>query len=109
MPTYDVRFYRDILLHNRDNVLRWLDSYVEELRSLRELVVGGDAEALFKAFDKAVDARVLWLDQRKKGYPDLVTGKSELPTMGGFLESFLGLGAFRRPKRGEKREAKTKK
>ena len=109
LPTYEAGFYRDIFLHNRDNVLRWLDSYVEELRSLRELIAAGDAEELAEAFDKAVDARILWLEQRKEGYPDIVVEKPELPTMGGFVGNLLGLGAFRRPKRGKKRKEKSER
>jgi prephenate dehydrogenase len=108
LPTYDARFYQEILLYNRDNILRWLDSYVEELHSLRELVATGDAEALIEVFDKAADARILWLEQRKEGYPDLVTEKPEMPTMSGFFENFLGFGAFRRPKKKEKRRGKSK-
>jgi len=108
LPSYNAKFYEDICLHNRDNVLRWLDSYVEELRSLRELIVAGDAEALNQAFDKAIDARILWLEQRKEGYPDLVAEKPELPTMSGFLSSFLGFGALKRPKDKKRRRGRSK-
>ncbi len=105
LPSTDASFYRDVLLHNRDNVLRWLGLYVEELRSFKELIASGDAEALAKAFDKAIDARILWLEQRKEGYPEAVGENLELPTIGSFLDNFMGFGALRRPKKeeGEKR------
>jgi len=109
LPTYDARAYRDIFVHNRDNVLRWLDSYVEELGAFRELVAAGDPQGLTEAFDKAVDARILWLEQRKDGYPDLVTEKPELPTMSSFLNSFLGLGVFKRPRRDRGRKEKSER
>lgn len=96
LPTNDADFYRDLLTHNRDNVLRWLDRYTETLGDFRALVAGDDAEALREAFDKAVDARILWLEQRKEGYPDAVLDKPDLPTLGGFLGGFLGLGQSRR-------------
>lgn len=104
LPSNDARFYRDIFIHNRDNVLRWLDLYVEELRSFKELIATGDAEALTEAFDKAVDAHILWREQRKDGYPDIATERPELPSMGGFLGGFLGLGALRRSRRGKERK-----
>jgi prephenate dehydrogenase len=102
LPSTDAGYYRDLLFHNRDNVIRWLDLYVDELRSFRELVASRDAEALAETFDKAVDARILWLDQRKKGYPDQEKEETELATMSGFLGGLLGLGAWRRPSRKKK-------
>ncbi len=96
LPSTDADFYRDIFLHNKDNIVRWLNLYVDELLSLKEMVAGSDAEALRETFDKAVDARILWREQRQKGYPDASMEKPDLPSMSGFLGSFLGLGAFRR-------------
>ena len=109
LPSYDANYYRGIFLHNRDNVLRWLDLYVEELRSVRDIVSAGDGEALAEAFNEAVDARILWLEQRKEGYPDLTVEKPELPTMGGFLGGFLGLGAFKRSPEKKKRKGRSRK
>lgn len=109
LPSTDADFYRDVLLYNRDNVIRWLDLYVDELRSLKELVATGDDEALAETFDKAVDARILWQEQRKEGYPDAGTEKPEMPTMGGFLGNFLGLGAWRRPSADKKSKKKSKR
>ena len=96
LPSTDADFYRDIFLHNKDNIVRWLNLYVDELLSLKEMVAGSDAEALRETFDKAVDARILWREQRQKGYPDASMEKPDLPSMSGFLGNFLGLGAFRR-------------
>ncbi len=95
LPSYDASFYRDIFLFNRDNALRWLDLFIEQLRSFGELISAGDAEALGETFDKAVDARILWLEQRKEGYPDIVLDKPEMPTIGSFLSGLLGMGAWR--------------
>jgi len=108
LPSTDAAYYRDILLHNRDNVVRWLDLYADELRSFKELVASRDAEALEEAFDKAVDARILWQEQRKEGYPDIAAKKPEVPGMGGFLGNFLGLGALRRlsPDKKSKKDSK---
>lgn len=108
LPSNDAGFYRDLVLHNRDNVLRWLGLYVDELLSFRELVAAGEAEALFGAFDKAIDARILWLEQRKEGYPEAVGEEVELPTMSSFLDNFLGFGALRRPKKEKDKDNRAK-
>ncbi len=99
LPSNDAGFYRDIVLHNRDNVLRWLDSYLEELRAWRKLVADSDAAALAQVFDKAIDARILWQEQRKEGFPDVLGEKIELPTVGGFFDNLLGFGALRKVKK----------
>lgn len=104
LPSNNANFYRDVLLHNQENVVRWLDLYAAELRSLKELVASRDAETLTEVFDKAVDARILWLEQRKEGYPDGSSEKPELPTMSGFWDSLLGLGVFRRAPPEKKRK-----
>ena len=55
---------RDICLTNRDNILRWLDRYVEELIRYRGLVAAGHAN-LEVAFRKARQAREQWLKMKQ--------------------------------------------
>jgi prephenate dehydrogenase len=43
----------DIMLTNRDNVLHWLDRFIDELRRFRALVDEGASERVFEAFTKA--------------------------------------------------------
>jgi prephenate dehydrogenase len=49
--------WRDICIDNRDEVLQALDSFVEEISHLRDLVRDGDAEGLEKAFQAARTVR----------------------------------------------------
>lgn len=51
---------RDICLTNRENLLRWIDLYIEELRRYRQWLQDGD-EALGKAFERAREVRQRWL------------------------------------------------
>jgi prephenate dehydrogenase len=40
----------DISVTNRENVVHWLDRFIQELMKYRDLISGEDEEALFKAF-----------------------------------------------------------
>ncbi len=53
----------DICLTNRENLLHWLDRFVEELRRYRHLIEdSGAQEALFKAFAKVQATRDAFLE-----------------------------------------------
>jgi prephenate dehydrogenase len=88
---------RDLLLHNRDNVVRWLDAMLAELSDLRQLLLEGDAGALEQAMRDADDARRLWLNDRRLGTwepkPDV-----ELPTTGQIMSHMVGFDWRRRKK-----------
>ncbi|TAK55049.1 MAG: prephenate dehydrogenase/arogenate dehydrogenase family protein [Dehalococcoidia bacterium] len=43
----------DIVLTNRDNVIHWLDRFIDELRRFRAIVAGGASEEVVEAFTKA--------------------------------------------------------
>jgi prephenate dehydrogenase len=55
---------RDICLTNRDNILHWLDCFLEELGRYRRLVADGDGD-LEVAFKKARQAREQWLKMKQ--------------------------------------------
>src|SRR5581483_1413071 len=58
--------HRDILLTNRDAVVRRLDAYIESLQSVRNTLAQDDktaGPALFRFFDRARDARADWSTQ----------------------------------------------
>ena len=40
----------DIMLSNKDNVVHWLDRFIEELRRFREIVAAGESKPVFEAF-----------------------------------------------------------
>jgi prephenate dehydrogenase len=56
---------RDICLTNREEIIRWLDAYVEELRKYRDSLSGAGAE-LGELLDHAREARERWL--REEGW-----------------------------------------
>lgn len=43
----------DIVLTNRDNVIHWLDRFIDELHRFRGIVAGGASEEVIEAFTKA--------------------------------------------------------
>ena len=58
--------HRDILLTNRDAIVRWIDAYSATLDELRATLQGTPEEAsnqLTAFFDKARDARAEWATQ----------------------------------------------
>ncbi|MEX1254232.1 MAG: prephenate dehydrogenase/arogenate dehydrogenase family protein [Dehalococcoidia bacterium] len=71
LASTDPDLSHDICLTNRENVLHWIDRYLEELRRLRALIADGDQQdELFKAFAKAQAERDAFLEappQRPKG------------------------------------------
>jgi prephenate dehydrogenase len=58
--------HRDIVLTNRDAIIRWIDSFRRELSELRDVVGAStdeDASELTAFFEKARDARAEWATQ----------------------------------------------
>jgi prephenate dehydrogenase len=43
----------DIMVSNRDNVLHWLDRYIDELSKFRAAVAGGESEPILEVFARA--------------------------------------------------------
>lgn len=88
----------DIALTNRENVLHWLDRYVEELRRFRKLIAdGAQQEELFKAFATVQTTRDTFL----RGLPtrELGTGAADVLSAGERITAFLvGEFAVRRTK-----------
>jgi len=86
---------RDLLLYNRDNLVRWLDALLAELDHLRQLLLTGDAEALEQIVREADQARRLWLSDRRLGTWEPAP-EIELPTTGQIMSQMFGLGWLRR-------------
>lgn len=45
--------WRDICLHNRDDILYWLDKYQQTLSELRGLITEGDGETILSIFERS--------------------------------------------------------
>jgi prephenate dehydrogenase len=85
-----------LCLSNRENLLRWVDSYSTILISLRQALAAG--EDLTGRFQKADEERRKWL-------VDQATGRSsdgpatEMPPRPSFFETFLGSGWRKRSRK----------
>jgi prephenate dehydrogenase len=58
--------HRDILLTNRDAVLRWVDTFQRELSNLRDTLTAAEDDSpadLTSFFERARDARAEWATQ----------------------------------------------
>ena len=56
----DPEVLADMLVENRDHVLRWVDALSNALYDLRQTVSGGDVEEIARALTAAHDARDSW-------------------------------------------------
>jgi prephenate dehydrogenase len=52
---------REMVLHHRDDLIRWIDISVQTLKELRGAIARGDAGALDALFTRLVEARAEWL------------------------------------------------
>jgi len=93
----DPQMFFDIMRTNRDNVVRRLDLYMNELLSLRELIASEGVE-LKAAFEQARSLHQDWLSGRAQGQAT-AEGENPLPTTRSMLTGSL-FGNFGR--RGEK-------
>ncbi len=85
---------KDSLLANRENFIRWLDSYIGELTQLRALLAEGDAsaEALAEKLDQAIVERHNWLVDYQQGRFDdseLTSPAIEKPSL---MRQLIGFG-----------------
>ena len=82
----------DIVLTNRDNVIHWLDRFIDELRRFRGIVAGGASEEVIEAFTKAQLERDNYMvngpPQREAGEPipkislgDMIVGSKVMDYM----------------------------
>jgi prephenate dehydrogenase len=52
---------REMVLHHRDDLIRWIDISVRTMTDMRGAIARGDAEALDALFKRMVEARAEWL------------------------------------------------
>jgi hypothetical protein len=57
---------RDLWLHNRDNVLHYLDDLMLTLRELRGVLAGSDVAAVESVLESSMDKYELWFNRRVK-------------------------------------------
>lgn len=89
----------ELLVANRDNVVRWIDNLMASLASIRQLLVGNEPQALFQQFQAALAERQKWLRDREIGQWEAVALATEMPTASGVLADTLLGGLWRRQSR----------
>jgi prephenate dehydrogenase len=83
-----------LLLSNRRNLTRWLDTYILVLEEVRDLVANGETEPLAQSVDRAQTARRQWLRDRRDRFSE-VRPSAEVER-GSFMRQFLIGGGRRR-------------
>ncbi len=88
---------RDICMTNRESISRWIDRFIEELNTFRDLVQEGDQRTVGRAFDNAWEARDRWMQNKiaaRSAIPAV-----DLPTtaesMGGLIMGDRAAGRLR--------------
>jgi prephenate dehydrogenase len=87
--TGDAQKLSEVCDLNAANVVRWLDSFLSRLSSLRESIAGQDSASLQKAFASALEARVGW------AHGDIEGGETDY---GDFSMARMMLGDTFRPR-----------
>jgi len=99
----DPAILRATALLNRENLLRRLDMFLEELARIRQWLVDSDEQALEEAYTGAATGRSNWLEKKATGTWEELPDMGEIPGIGDQFERLLFGGLFRRrPPKGEK-------
>jgi prephenate dehydrogenase len=92
----------DICLTNEENLLHWLDRYIEELRRYRQLIAeGGEKGELYKQLVKAQSARDASLE-RPPEHPRASEGAQVMSAGDAMLQFMMGEYFVRRSKQIER-------
>ncbi|MCS7220917.1 MAG: prephenate dehydrogenase [Anaerolineae bacterium] len=63
----DPAIYCDAMLANRENVVRWIDTYIAGLQRWRQRIVEGEPDVLKKSLEQMLAAREQWQQQKASG------------------------------------------
>lgn len=88
---------RDICLTNQEGLVHWIDRFIKELHTFKELVQEGVEKPLGKAFDDAWEARDRWLQNKitSPASAPAVELPTTIETMGGLLMGDRAAGRVR--------------
>ena len=81
---------RDLLLNNRENTVRHLDTVLATLQELRDALADADADAIEAATVDAEERYQNWIKQRSQGKWDDVLDQQVETRGGGMLSGLLG-------------------
>lgn len=107
----DPQMHRDICATNQDNIIRWIDSAVDNLNNMRELIADGSDEAmasLLKEMDAAQHAHAQWVTSARDGrMMDEPESEVMSTSVGEQMQQMLFGNLFRRkPKVGNENDRK---
>jgi prephenate dehydrogenase len=99
LTSNDPAAYSALFLSNRDNVLRWIDSFSASLASMRQTLAAGEQKPLTECFKTLIEERNRWLHDREQGVWE-TTAVGEMPPKPNVLaDMFLGGLGRKRPKK----------
>jgi len=91
---------RMLSLHDRANIVHYLDVMIASLRGLREDIAAEDDDGVAARLEQALEGRVRWMQERQLAdwQPRDDTPPLDIPT---FAERFFGTAIYRPPKQEE--------
>ncbi len=92
---------RDIMLNNRDNLIRHIDGITDALDALRDTLAQGDRDTLEAVIEETTDAAHLWVIKRRENKWDKVQAPPR-PDIGAHMSSLIFGGALAKRIRGDK-------
>jgi prephenate dehydrogenase len=92
----DAQEYVSRALLNKDNLLRWIDAFQQQMDDFRRLVAGDNGPALYEYYDREMETRLAWLQDRAAGEWGDLPDKVDLPTSGEYFSQMLLGGLARR-------------
>ncbi len=92
----DVSEYTTRALMNRENLLRWIDSFQRELGHFRRLVEQEDGPAIESYYEVEMENRLAWLQDRASQNWGDMPERTEIPSSGEFFSQMLFGGLGRR-------------
>ena len=96
----DPTVFSNTIIENQEQVLRWIDTYMDNLTAWRNLIVQGDSEAIDKAFSTAMTLRDIWLRGRETGRWEDADAAPTKPSM---LMTMMGFGRMAERRQEEQR------
>ena len=90
---------RDLMLNNRENLVRNIDATVETLQVLRDLLAENNQAALEEALIQTMDAYVTWVVHRREGKWDRPESPDQPSRSDLFMNGMFGSAITKRLKR----------
>jgi prephenate dehydrogenase len=92
----DTQEYVSRALLNKDNLLRWIDAFQQQMDDFRRLVAGDNGPALHEYYEQEMETRLAWLQDRATGEWGDLPDNVDLPTAGEYFSQMLFGGLARR-------------